>query len=352
MTGVQTCALPIFGTGTYLTSLSASNINGTVATANVSLYDSVTAYTTNQTFYPQFANVTTGNSVIGTSTTLTYNPSTGVLAAGTFSGAVTGTTGTFSSTLGVTGALTYTTASGGGLQAVAIGNATPGTGNFTTLNTTGTFTAATVNAATLGNIGANIVGTGTYITGISPSNINGTVATANVSMYDNVTSTTTNAVFYPQFADKTSGNTQTWTTTSINVNPSTSTVSALAFTGGSGAFTTLNATGITQITNSTASTSTGTGALQVTGGIGVLGNVWVGGNLYVANLISTTQNTVTIQDPLVYLQALGNLSQYNYDIGFYSDYTAPIYAHTGLARNYTSNTWTFFSRSEEHTSEL
>ena len=87
------------GTGTYLTSLTATNIVGTVATANISLYDSVTAYTTNQTFYPTFANLTTGNSTQGTSTTLTYNPSTGALTATSFNGVGTFSTATTSGTL-------------------------------------------------------------------------------------------------------------------------------------------------------------------------------------------------------------------------------------------------------------
>ena len=124
-------------------------------------------------------------------------------------------------------------------------------------------------------------------------------------------------------------------------------VQALAIgnvTPGTGAFTTLAASGITQITNSTSSTSTGTGALQVSGGVGITGNVWVGGNLYVANLISTTQSVITIQDPLVYFQAPNSGAEpYNYDIGFYSDYTAPRYEHSGIVRSFASNAWIFFS---------
>ena len=249
-----------------MTALSATNVNGTVATANVSLYEQVTAFTTNQSFYPIFSNINaSGNTVAGVNSSLSYNPSTGNLSATGF------------------------------------------------------------------------VGSGQFLTGVVATN-------ANVAYYDVITPLSNNQTYYLEFSNiSAAGNSITGVVSTVNVNPSTSTISALAFAGGSGAFTTLNATGITQITNSTASTSTSTGALQVTGGIGVLGNVWVGGNLYVANLISTTQNTVTIQDPLIYLQALGNLSQYNYDIGFYSDYTAPIYAHTGLARNYSTNVWAFFS---------
>ena len=93
----------------------------------------------------------------------------------------------------------------------------------------------------------------------------------------------------------------------------------------------------------TAATSTSTGALQVAGGASISGNLWVGGNVYVANLISTSTTTLTLQDPMVYLTAVGNLGLYNYDIGIYSDYTAPGYRHTGVVRDVSSNVWAFFS---------
>jgi hypothetical protein len=227
------------------------------------------------------------------------------------------------------------------INAVTIGNAsavlTGSYGNITTIN------ATNVNAVTVGNVGASVVGNGGFLSNIIGANVTGTVTTSNISMYDNVATTTTNATYYPQLADKSSGNVATVVATSVNVNPSTSTISALGFVGGTGAFTTLSASGITQITNGTDSTSTSTGALQVTGGAGILGNLWVGGNLYAGNIVATTQSILTIIDPLLYLQASNPAGQYNYDIGFYSDYSASSYRHTGLARNFNSNTWTFFS---------
>jgi hypothetical protein len=422
----------IYGTGTNITALSAANINGTVATANVSYYDAITASTTNATFYPAFFDKTSGNGQNWVSSSLTYNASTGALSATTFSGAGAFTTGTFSSTLGVTGVTTLTTATTGGLQAVAIGNVTPGTGAFTTVTAqtetvgglqavaignvtpgTGAFTAGTFNTATTGGLQAIAIGnvtpgtasfttattgglqavaignvtpgTGAFTTvtggsfqgivgnatpataffttanatnvyaatignvgttlngSLSGASVTGTVATSNVSLYDNVSTSTTNAVYYPQLADKSSGNVATVVATGVNVNPSTSTISALAFTGGSGAFTSLNASGVTQITNGTSATGVGTGALIVTGGASVGGNLFVSGNVYASSIVGVTQDVITIQDPLIYLQALGNLATYNYDIGFYSDYTQGRYAHTGLARNFSTNTWNFFS---------
>jgi len=247
----------------------------TASSANVAYYDVVTSLSNNQTYYLEFANVTSGNSITGATTAINVNPSTGTVYATAF-------------------------------------NAT--TGTFTTLS------------------GA-----------LAATNITGTVATANVSIYDSITATTTNATFYPQLVDKTTGNVATYSASGINVNPSTSTINALAFAGGSGAFTTLSASGATTLTNGTESTSTGTGAMVVTGGVGIGGNLWVGGNLYAANIIGTTQSILTIIDPLLYLQATNPNGTYNYDIGLYSDYSAPGYRHTGLARNFNTNVWTFFS---------
>ena len=94
-----------------------------------------------------------------------------------------------------------------------------------------------------------------------------------------------------------------------------------------------------------AATSTTTGALTVGGGVGIEGNLWVGGNIYVANLVSIGSSTITVQDPLLYLNA-SSLVPYNYDIGFYSQFiggTLNNYQHTGLVRNYANNIWGLFS---------
>ena len=67
-----------------------------MATANVSLYESVTATTTNATFYPQLIDKTAGNGASFTASTLTHNPSTGNLTAtglvGTHYGSASGLT--------------------------------------------------------------------------------------------------------------------------------------------------------------------------------------------------------------------------------------------------------------------
>jgi len=149
----------LVGTGTYLTSLTGSNVNGTVATANVSLYDNITPYTTNQTFYLQFANVTNGNTSTGATTNINVNPSTGNVSATAF------------------------------------------------------------------------VGSGAYLTNISIGALSGTYPTANVAIYDQVTNLTNNQTYYLEFANVVSGNSVTGAVTTVNVNPSTGTLSATTFSG-------------------------------------------------------------------------------------------------------------------------
>ena len=214
----------------------------------------------------------------------------------------------------------------GGVQNSPIGNTTPSTGNFTNLNATTTLTAATINAATLGNIGANHVGTGTYLTSLTPTNIAGTVPTANVAYYVNTTASSTNAAYYPLFASTTSGNLAVDANNALQFNPVTGNLFATSvvgvnvtgntilatvglstanavITGGTinntiiggttaaaGYFAALTTSGITTINNST-NGANGSGALVIpNGGAYIAGNLWVGGNI---NLTSTTNNVFT-----------------------------------------------------------
>ena len=216
-------------------------------------------------------------------------------------------TGTGASTNSTSGALVVMGGAGvagaiyaGSIQNTPIGSTTASTGAFTTgtfSSTLGVTGATTMTTATTGGLQAVAIGNATPGTGA--------------------------------FTTITTGGLQS--------------VAIGNATPGTGAFTTLGASGVTSITNSTAATSVGSGALVVTGGASVGGNLYVGGNIYAQSIYGVTQDLITIQDPLVYLQALGNLGQYNYDIGFYSDYTANAYRHTGLARSYSSNVWAFFS---------
>ena len=117
-------------------------------------------------------------------------------------------------------------------------NGATNTINNTTIETTEfvqTIDALIVRSATVGNIGANHVGTGTYLTGLNASNLSsGTVPSAQLSgSYTGITAV--------------------------------------------GTVTSLTSSGNIVAASATTSTSTTTGALVVVGGAGVSGNLYVGG---------------------------------------------------------------------------
>ena len=96
-------------------------------------------------------------------------------------------------------------------------------GNISASNITvsGTVVANTVNAATIGNVNSNIVGSGAYITNITQSNI---------SIYAGVTNTTT-GTYYPILSGQTSsGNINLAVNSNINYVASTSTLNVANLT--------------------------------------------------------------------------------------------------------------------------
>jgi hypothetical protein len=104
ITASTVTAATIGNSGTTLSgTLSAAGVSGTVATANVSQYNSVTPFTTTANFFPQFSNISTaGNTVGGVATNLVFNPGTGNLFAGAFVGSGVYLTGVASSSAGNT----------------------------------------------------------------------------------------------------------------------------------------------------------------------------------------------------------------------------------------------------------
>jgi len=302
-TGTLT-ATAFSGSGSALTSLTATNVAGTVATANVSLYDSVTAYTTNQTFYPQFSNLsTTGNSVTGVATNLSFNPSTGALTATSFSGTLSAVN--VAGTVATANATVYT-----GITNTATGTYYP---VLSAQNTTGNAQAAassslSYNAATGTLTATSFAGYGGALTG--------TMTTANVGLYEQITNLTNNQTYYLPFANVVTGNSTLGAVTSVNVNPSTGQVNSV-----SANVTTLNVgstsilAGQVQIPNSTVSTNFGSGALVVSGGLGVAGaaffnsNVSIAGNLTVTgNSVSIGASTLSITDPIINLNTPQDLT--------------------------------------------
>jgi hypothetical protein len=133
-------SIPIITTDAYGRISSITTALVSTAVANTALYASTTQYTTNQTFYPMFSNLsTTGNTTHGVATTITFNPGTGALGTTllntsgviTASGNIVAASGT-NSTSATTGAVTI--AGNGGLGVT--GNAF--FGNSVTINSTQT----------------------------------------------------------------------------------------------------------------------------------------------------------------------------------------------------------------------
>jgi hypothetical protein len=191
---------------------------------------------------------TTGTASVGTTlTATTVNAAT----IGNTGATLTGATLTTSGTASVGTTLTATT-----INAATIGNVgAVFSGASETLS--GTLIAATVNAATIGNIGANVVGTGTYLTALTGTNVNGTVATANVAIYEQITPLNNNQTYYVPFANVTNGNSTLGAVSSFSVNPSTGNVSATAFVGSGAYLTNLNGAGISGVASANVSTYTG-----------------------------------------------------------------------------------------------
>jgi hypothetical protein len=141
------------------------------------------------------------------------------------------------------------------------------TGKQYEINGTSVLTATTlgsgVTASSLTSLGtiATLVATNSLtttgvVTNLSSGNIvatnstSGTWSTANVSLYESVTASTTNATFYPILADKTAGNTGSFSATTLTHNPSTGNLTATGFVGahyGSAAGLTGSAAGLTSI---------------------------------------------------------------------------------------------------------
>jgi hypothetical protein len=168
----------------------------------------------------------------------------------------------------------------------AVYTGTLGITNYANLSVTGNLTSVNGNIVlTNGNLYAqNLYGTFQGSLGGSVS-----ATTANVALYDQITNLTNNQTYYLEFANLVAGNSIIGAVSTVNVNPSTSTISALAFAGGSGAFTTVSASGITSLNASIPTTGPNTGALQVpNGGAYIFGNLWVGGNInFTPNSVST-----------------------------------------------------------------
>ena len=352
----------------YSLSIVGGEITGTISTANVALYENVTATSTNATFYPQFTDrATTGNSSAFVGTGLTFNPSTNNLATTTFTGTFSGTASiTSGSVTGITGAastFTATNFSSGNAQ-ITGGSITGGTGAFTTLTATNfstanavSITGASIGTAVITNLSSgNAQITGGSVTGITGAastftatnfssgnaQITGGSVTGGTGAFTTLTATnfsTANAVSITGASIGTAVITNLSSGNIVVTGGSINGTTVGATTAATGRFTTLVGTDTTNATSAT------TGALQIAGGVGIAKDVWVGGNLYVANIFSTSYSTLAVNDPLLYLTA-NVMYPYNYDIGVFSHIiggTANVYQHTGMVRDASDDVWKFFS---------
>lgn len=182
-------------------------------------------------------------------------------------------------------------------------------------------------SGTTANVSGQLISTQT--TGTAPLSVASTtrvanlnVDYANVSDYGVVTGQTT-GTFYPVFVSGSStANYALGANSNLSFNSQTGNLTA----------TILNATG-----NITAGTgiSVTSGGMSVTGDIGVTGNVTVTGNLNYSNVTD-----LVVGDPLIFIGA--NNASDVYDLGIVGEYNTGTELFTGIVRNASTDTWTFF----------
>ena len=132
-------------------------------------------------------------------------------------------------------------------------------------------------------------------------------------------------------------------------------------TAGTGAFTTLTASGATTFTSSATSYSTGTGALIVTGGVGIGGNLNVGGradiggNVYITGNLQVTGQSVSIgasslvvKDPVINLHTPDNFDPLTNndlaDIGLLLHYYDTVDSTAFIGRVNSSGFFEFYAK--------
>ncbi|MEN9866515.1 MAG: hypothetical protein RL748_2105 [Pseudomonadota bacterium] len=169
---------------------------------------------------------------------------------------------------------------GGTINSTTVGATSPASGAFTNLSASGITTLSNATPSTSTGTGALVVSGGLGVGGtvtaggfvgpISATSFNGIVQIANGGTGS---STSTDALANLGAAPLASPN----FTGSVTIPAGTINAGSIgATTPGTGAFTSLTASGITTIANTTPSTGPGTGALVVNGGLGVAGTINAG----------------------------------------------------------------------------
>jgi hypothetical protein len=224
----------------------------------------VTSITTSSGVTCQYVNATSGSSLF---------------AAFTSSGLVTFTanvssTSTSSGTLVITGG----TGISGNLY---VGGSINGAISSSTLSSSGavTFTAGTTSSSTA--TGTLVVTGGVGISGnlYVGGSINGSISLTTLSASGAVT-------FTAGTASTTTGTGTLVVTGGVGISGAVNTGGNLSITGSLSGVTTIGASGIVTLSNSTASTTTGTGALIITGGVGIGGAINSGSSLTISGSLS------------------------------------------------------------------
>ena len=244
----------------------------------------------------------TGGSLVSNST-ITGNVITANAAVNTVALSASGNmriTSANITTSGTTGALVVTGGIATGNNLFVTGSTW--TGNIS-VNDTRASTSTATGALTVAG-GAGVAGNlhvGGTIFGVANTAINASNVT--------VSAVSTNGTLFLAFVDATSGNLSIRTNSSVNVNPSTGTVFATALEIDNQA-----RFGSAVVLDTTAATSTASGALQVAGGAGIAGNLYVGGSIFGANLTATTISAQAATSgtyfPILALDPSGNVQAY------------------------------------------
>jgi hypothetical protein len=207
-------------------------------------------------------------------------------------------TGTGSVAIEPAGGLTIAPTAAGTINNVSIGTVTRGAGNFTTLNSNGLtrFTDATqsTNTTSGGVVMSGGVGIGKKLFVGDVTTSVGLVSTGAVNLSPNnqnvtISPTGTGSV---AISPATGGTINNMTIGNVNQSP--------------GSFTALNASGLVRFTNTTASTSTSSGALVVSGGVGIADDLFIGGSGTMVGLTATGATAINPPNNNVSIQPTGS----------------------------------------------
>jgi hypothetical protein len=197
-----------------------------------------------------------------------------------------------------TGTVTISPATVGAIDNVIIGANTPKGATFTTLTTQGN---VTLNGS--GSI-VNLTPTGSGYVTVNPGAL-GTIDNMSVGATTSSTGKFTTLQATTSATFNTSGDVSIQPSGTATIAPTTTgtidNVNIGNTTRGTAKFTTLAANSTVTVSDSTESTSTTTGAVQVAGGVGIVKNLYVGGNTNIAGNLTVLGTTTTIQSTVTTL---------------------------------------------------